>query len=76
MKRIKKRIDVDESGSAAERGTARQRLPLVTRLVPRSYGKHLDTEESELAEAGLVRLPYESLPDSLWKMPAPRVSLA
>jgi hypothetical protein len=28
----------------------------------------------ELAAAGLVRLPTQSLPDSFWKMPAPHVS--
>jgi hypothetical protein len=66
-KGIKKRIDVDESRSSAERGTARQRLPLVTHPVPRSYGKHLDTEES--TEAGLVRLPAGNLPDSFYEMP-------
>ncbi|MFL6209968.1 MAG: hypothetical protein ACJ74W_14015 [Pyrinomonadaceae bacterium] len=27
-----------------------------------------------MAEAGLARLPATSLPDSFWKMPAPRVS--
>ena len=45
-------------------------------LVPRSSDEQLDSEESELVEAGLVRLPAESLPDSFWKMPAPRVSPA
>jgi hypothetical protein len=37
---------------------------------------HFDAEESELAEAGLVRLPEKSLPDSFWEMPAPQVSFA
>jgi DNA-binding transcriptional ArsR family regulator len=73
-KRINNRINVDELGCAARRGVARQNSPFVTRLAPRSTGEHLDSEEAELAEAGLVRLPEESLPDSFWKMPAPRVS--
>ena len=71
-----KRIDEDESGYVAKRGPARQRSPLVTRLVPISSDEHLNLEESELVEAGFVRLPDESLPDSFWEMPAPRVSLA
>jgi hypothetical protein len=66
---IKKCIDEDELGSAAERETARQTSLVVTRLAPRSSNEHLDSEESELAEAGLVRLPEESLPNSFWKMP-------
>ena len=75
-KRIKKSVDEDESGRAAEGGTARQGSLLVTRLAPRPTDERLDSEESELAEVGLVRLPEESLPDSFWKMPAPRVSFA
>jgi len=34
----------------------------------------LDSEEMELAAAGLVRLPSKSLPRQFWKMPAPHVS--
>jgi hypothetical protein len=74
-KRIKKHVAEDELVDAVELGTALQESPLVTRLVPRPSDEHLDSEESELAEAGLVRLPNESLPRSFWKMPAPRVSL-
>ena len=74
-KRIKKHVAEDEHVGAAERGTALQESPLVIRLVPRPSDDHLDSEERELAEAGLVRLPNESLPDSFWEMPAPRVSL-
>ena len=73
-KRIRKYVAEDELVGAAERGTALQESPLVTRLVPRPSDKHLDSEEWELAEAGLVRLPDETLPDSFWKMPAPRIS--
>jgi hypothetical protein len=47
---------------------------LMARLVITSAGD-LEPEEAELAEAGLVRLPTESLPDSFWEMPAPQVSL-
>jgi hypothetical protein len=49
-------------------------LSLVSRLAPLSSDEHLDLEESELAAAGLVRLPAKCLPDSFWKTPAPRVS--
>ena len=74
-KRINNRIDVDELECADRRGVARHNFPFVTRLTPRASDEHLDSEESELAEAGLVRLPEDSLPDSFWRMPAPRVSL-
>jgi hypothetical protein len=71
---IKKRVDEGESGCSAERGIARQQSHVVTRLASHSSDEHHDSEEKELAEAGLVRLPTKSLPDSFWKMPAPRVS--
>ena len=74
-KRIYSRIDVDESGCAARRGLARQNCPFVTRPAPLPTDEHLDSEEAELTAAGLVHLPEESLPNSFWKMPAPRVSL-
>lgn len=73
-KRIKEHVAEDELVGAAERGTALQESPLVTRLVPRPSDEHLNSEEWELAEAGLVRLPNENLPDSFWRMPAPRVT--
>jgi hypothetical protein len=73
-KRIKKSIDEDELGRAAGRGTTRQKSPLGTRLAPRPSHEHLDSEKSELAVAGFVRLPDEGLPDSFWGMPAPHVS--
>ena len=41
---------------------------------PLASGEDLNTDELELAAAGLVRLPAEGLPDSFWKMPAPQVS--
>ncbi|MBD0372431.1 MAG: type II toxin-antitoxin system Phd/YefM family antitoxin [Pyrinomonadaceae bacterium] len=44
------------------------------RPVPLASGEVLDSEELEMA-AGLIHLPTKSLPDSFWKMPAPRVSL-
>jgi hypothetical protein len=72
--RINKRTDVDESGYAAWSRAAHQESPFVTHLAPRPTDEHLDAEESELAEAGLVRLPEKSLLDSFWRMPAPRVS--
>jgi hypothetical protein len=74
-KRIKKCTDEGELGGAVERGDARQMSPLITRLAPLSTNEHLDSEESELSEAGLVRLPAEGLPNSFWEMPASRVSL-
>ena len=74
MKKITKRIVEDEIECAAERGTARQKTPLVTYFAPRSPDEHLYSEESELAEAGLERLPAGSLSDSFWGMPAPHVS--
>jgi len=37
-------------------------------------GEDLDSEEMELAGAGLIRPPTKSLPDSFWEMPAPHVS--
>jgi len=46
----------------------------IARLVPLAAGEDLDSEEMELAAAGLIRLPTKSLPDSFWKMPAPHVS--
>ena len=46
----------------------------IARLVPLSPGEDLDAEELELAAAGLIRLPAAGLPDSFWKMPAPKVS--
>lgn len=51
-------------------------LSHVTRLAPRYFDEHLDPEEPELVEAGLVRLQDSSLPDSFREMPAPHVSLA
>ena len=32
------------------------------------------SEEMVLAAAGLIHLPTKGLPDSFWKMPAPRLS--
>ncbi|MCA1815010.1 MAG: type II toxin-antitoxin system prevent-host-death family antitoxin [Acidobacteria bacterium] len=46
----------------------------IARLVLLAAGEDLDSEEMELAAAGLIRLPTKSLPDSFCKMPAPRVS--
>lgn len=75
IKRIKKHVAEDELAGAADRGSSLQESLLVIPLAPRSYDEHHDSEESELVEAGLVRLPSESLPDSSWEMPAPQVSL-
>ena len=41
---------------------------------PLASSEDLDAEELELAAAGLIRLPTEGPPGSLWKMPAPQVS--
>lgn len=46
----------------------------IARLVPLSSAEDLNAEEMELAAAGIVRLPIESLPASFWRMPAPQVS--
>jgi hypothetical protein len=61
-------------GVALPARTARQKSLLVTHISPRSSDERLDSEEWALAEAGLLRLPVESLPDSFWKIPAPRIS--
>ena len=74
--RIKKRIDVDESGRAARTGIAQQESPFVSHLAPRPTDERLDSEESELAKAGLARPPEGSLPDSFWGTPAPQRSFA
>jgi hypothetical protein len=41
---------------------------------PLASGEDLNTEELELAAAGLVRLPARGLPNSFWEMPAPQLS--
>jgi prevent-host-death family protein len=46
----------------------------IARIVPFSSGEDLESEEIELATAGIIRLPTKCLPDSFWKMPAPHVS--
>ena len=56
-RKITKRIVDDEIECAAERETARQTPSLVTSLMLRSSNEHPDSEELELAETGLVRLP-------------------
>jgi len=56
-RKITKRIVDDEIECAAERETARQKSSLVTYFAQRFSDEHLDSEESELAEAGRVRLP-------------------
>lgn len=87
---IKRRVGEDESGGAAdrclpsrdyptsltERGTASEKSPPVVPLTPLPSDEHLDTEESGLAAAGLLRLPAEGLADSVWRMPAPHASFA
>ncbi|MGH9843388.1 MAG: type II toxin-antitoxin system Phd/YefM family antitoxin [Blastocatellia bacterium] len=47
---------------------------LIAKLVPLGLDESIETEELEMAAAGLVRLPERSLPEDFWKMPAPRVS--
>ena len=60
---------------AGEELLVKDRNRPIARLVPLASGEDLDAEELELAAAGLIRLPTSSsLPDSFWKMPAPRVS--
>jgi prevent-host-death family protein len=60
---------------AGEELLVKDRNRPIARLVPLASGEDLDSEEMELAAAGLVRLPTTSLPDSFWKMPAPHVSI-
>lgn len=52
----------------------KDRHRLIARLVPLSGAEDMEAEELEMAAAGLVRLPEKALPESFWKMPAPRVS--
>jgi prevent-host-death family protein len=59
---------------AGEELLVKDRNRPIARLVPLTSGEDLDAEELELAATGIVRLPSGSLPDSFWKMPAPRVS--
>jgi prevent-host-death family protein len=59
---------------AGEELLVKDRNRPIARLVPLASSEDLDSEEIELAAAGLVRLPTKNLPDSFWKMPAPRVS--
>jgi hypothetical protein len=74
-RKITKRIVDDEIECAAERETARQTPSLVTSLMLRSSNEHPDSEELELAETGLVRLPTGCKPAGfILGMPAPRVS--
>jgi prevent-host-death family protein len=60
---------------AGEELLVKDRNRPIARLVPFAAGDDVDSDELELAAAGLIRLPTSSLPDSFWKMPAPRVSL-
>ena len=59
---------------AGEELLVKDRNRPIARLVPLASGEDLDSEEIELAAAGLIRLPTSSLPDSFWKMQAPHVS--
>jgi prevent-host-death family protein len=59
---------------AGEELLVKDRNRPIARLVPLASGENIDAEEMELAAAGLIRLPTSSLPDSFWKMPAPKVS--
>jgi len=55
---------------AGEELLVKDRNRPIARLVPLAPGQDMDSEEMELAAAGLVRLPAASLSDSFWKMPA------
>jgi prevent-host-death family protein len=59
---------------AGEELLVKDRNRPIARLVPLSSGDDVNAEEMEMAAAGLIRLPTSSLPDSFWKMPAPKVS--
>jgi prevent-host-death family protein len=48
---------------AGEELLVKDRNRPIARLVPLAAGVDLDSEEMELAAAGLVRLPTSSLPD-------------
>ncbi|HEU0175148.1 MAG TPA: type II toxin-antitoxin system prevent-host-death family antitoxin [Blastocatellia bacterium] len=47
----------------------------IARLLPVEIGDGIETEELEMAAAGLVRLPTEELPESFWEMEAPVVAM-
>lgn len=59
---------------AGEELLVKDRNRPIAKLVPLASGEDLEAEELELAAAGVVRLPTQSLPDSFWKMPGPQVS--
>jgi prevent-host-death family protein len=61
---------------AGEELLVKHRNRPIAKLVPLSSSEGLESDELELAAAGLVRLPTSSLPESFWKMPAPKVSFA
>ena len=60
---------------AGEELLVKDRNRPVAKLVPLMSGDDPEGEEMEMVAAGLIRLPDEELPDSFWKMPAPKVSL-
>jgi prevent-host-death family protein len=58
---------------AGEELLVKDRNRPIAKLIPLGAGEDLEAEEMELASSGLLRLPTSSLPDSFWKMPAPKV---
>lgn len=61
---------------AGEELLVKDRNRPIAKLVPLSSGEDLGAGEMELAAAGIIRPPTQSLPDSFRKMPAPQVSFA
>jgi antitoxin (DNA-binding transcriptional repressor) of toxin-antitoxin stability system len=59
---------------AGEEVWVKERQRPFAKLVPVEIGEDIEAEELEMAAEGLVRWPSENLPESFWKMPAPRVS--
>jgi prevent-host-death family protein len=47
----------------------------IAKIVPIARSQDFDAELLALAAAGKARLPEETLPESFWSLPAPKVSM-